>query len=302
MGEVDKALRFAANPRIVVVVGPGGSREALQTAPIYRQGALPNIAPTSTSRLLRQAGPWTFLMAADDSVQGEFIGAFVAERLHASSALLFYIPDEYGLGLATGTAQALAARGVRLLDRVAIRSRERCPQGSRNPYEPAVAAALRGGRPDVIVVAGRTIETACIAQAVHSRLPRVPIVAGDGVLVDRDFLLLAGAAADSLYLVAFWHPSRSDHASQLFVNQFTARIGRAPRHDDAMFYDAVMLVATAIKSAGPQRAAIRAYLTSLGRTRPPYQGITGPIAFTDAAPRPLLMTRVRAGHTEVILP
>jgi branched-chain amino acid transport system substrate-binding protein len=122
------------------------------------------------------------------------------------------------------------------------------------------------------------------------------------VLVDQQFLQIAGPAADSMYLVSFWHPSQPDPGSRGFVARFTTMVGRPPRHDDAMFYDAVMLMGTAIRSAGAERTAVRDYLASLGRTRPPYEGITGPIAFTDEAHRPLLMTRIRAGRTEVLPP
>ncbi|HTL04722.1 MAG TPA: ABC transporter substrate-binding protein [Gemmatimonadales bacterium] len=301
LGEVDKALYFAADAEVVGVVGPGGSREALQTAPIYQHAGLPNLLPTATSSLLHHAGRWTFMMAPDDSVQGEFIGAFVADRLSARSVLLFYIPDEYGLGLATGTQAALARRGVRLLDRVAIRTRERCPpETPENPYTSAVAAALNTERPDVIVIAGRTNETACIARAVSGRLAGARIVAGDGVLVNDAFERMAGAAADSIYLVAFWHPSNEAAASRGFVTRFQALVGRVPQHDDAMYYDAVMLMAAAMGSAGADRTAIRDYLETLGRSRPPYQGITGPIAFTPEARRPLLMTRIRDHRTEPV--
>jgi ABC-type branched-subunit amino acid transport system substrate-binding protein len=67
-----------------------------------------------------------------------------------------------------------------------------------------------------------------------------------------------------------------------------------------MYYDAVMLVAQAIRTVGSNRAAIRRYLEELGRTRPPYQGITGSLAFTLQARRPLLMTRVRQGVTQPV--
>src|SRR5437899_8805507 len=57
VAEVDWASRLAALPGIVGVVGPGGSREALESAPVYREAHVPLIVPTATSRLLRDAGP-----------------------------------------------------------------------------------------------------------------------------------------------------------------------------------------------------------------------------------------------------
>ncbi len=53
-----------------------------------------------------------------------------------------------------------------------------------------------------------------------------------------------------------------------------------PDASEALQYDAYMLLAAAIREAGPSRVAVRKWLESLGRSREPWQGVTGPIAFT----------------------
>jgi branched-chain amino acid transport system substrate-binding protein len=299
--EVDRAIRFAANEEIVAVVGPGGSREALQTTAIYQKAGLPNVIPTATSRRLSGLGPWTFLLAPDDSVQGEFIGTFGTERLAARSVTIMYLPDEYGQGLAAGSRAALAQRGITVVSAMPVRPSRTCPPAApRNSYDDVALDVLRAGTPDLIVLAARTSETACIARAVSQRAPGTQFVAGDGVLVNSGFLAMAGPAADSIYFVAFWDAARDDPASRAFVTRFRARFGREPRHDEAMFYDGVMLVGEAIRTAGPSRTAIRQYLEELGRTRPPYPGITGPISFAPGSVRPLLMTRLNNGRLKLL--
>jgi branched-chain amino acid transport system substrate-binding protein len=301
LGEVDRALRYARDPAVVALVGPGGSREALQTAPVYRDAGLANVIPTATSKLLRDLGPLSFLLAPNDSIQGEFIGRFVAERLRAKVAAIMYVPDEYGVGLAAGSAVAMGNRGVKITARLPVRPNQLCqPHVPRNSYDDVVADVFAYGVPDVIVLATRTRESACIARSVQRRAPVTRFVAGDGAVVQHAFLELVGAAADSMYFVAFWHHDRPDSASRAFVAQFRAIVKREPRHDDAMFYDAVMLVGQAIRNGGASRAAVAEYLSQLGRERPPYRGVTGPIAFTPGAPRPLLMTRLRDGHPEPV--
>lgn len=301
VSEVDKAIQFAADPRIVGVVGPSSSREALQTAPVYRNAGLPNIVPTATSRLLRSASPWTFMLAADDSVQGEFIGSFVADRLGSRTALLFYVADEYGLGLAIGVRAALARHKVRLLDGIVVRSGLPCPlEDGANGYEEVVTAALRAGMPDAVVLATRTPETSCLVRALASRLEAARFVAGDATLLDGLPLARAGPAAAAINAVAFWVPGSSDTASRSFRIRFHTTVGRYPRHDEAMAYDAVMLLATAIRAVGPDREAIRQYLEDLGERRPPYPGVTGPIAFRPGSQRPLIMTRVSGNTIEAV--
>ncbi len=300
-GEVNRALRLSARPDLVAVVGPGGSREALQSAPIYREAGIPHVIPTATSRRLRDLGQGTYVLAPNDSLQGDFIGAFAAGFLLARRALLFYVPDEYGVGLAAGAGASLAARGIALVDQVPVQPTQLCrPRRPTNPYDDVVRAALLSGVPDVVILATRTPEGACLARALRDRVPGARFIAGDGVLVQPLFTEMAGSAIDSLYVVAFWVASAGDSRSADFVERFRAVTQREPRSDDAMFFDATMLAAEAVREAGPSRAAVRGFLESLGRSRPPYAGVTGPIAFTPDARRPMLMTRVRQGRPEPV--
>lgn len=291
--EVQRATLLAANPEVVVVVGPGGSREALQVAPVYGAADMPVLIPTATSRLLENAGALTFRLAPDDSVQGEFIAAFADTALALRHLAIFYVPDEYGIGLAAGAARAATSRGLTILERAPIRLTQDCLDAAgREHYDNVVAQLARRGTPDGVVIAARTVEAGCLTRALRARWPQVDILAGDGVYLESGFFLRAGDAAQRTYLVAFWHPELPSPASRAFRDRFVAQTGRVPRHGDAVFADAALLAATAIREGGASRAEVAEYLRSLGRTRPPYDGITGAIAFTPTHQRPLWMTRV----------
>lgn len=301
--QVEQAVKAAARPAVVAVVGPGGSRDALQVVPIYREAGLPQILPSATSGLLPSGGPWSFRLAPSDSAQGEFLGEFVARMLHGRAVTLFYIPDEYGRGLGSGISAALLRLGVRLIDRVPVPGGLPCVEADvRNPYDDMLVSTLRRGRPDVIVVAGAAWEAVCLARAAGPRLPGIRIVAGDAAEINLLQRRQAGPIADSIYLVAFWHPAQSDSTSREFTRRFRRVVGRLPTHGDAMWYDAAMVAATAIRSVGPSRKAVRDYLVSLGNTRPPYPGVTGPIAFTPGIRRPIVMTRLAGPETVLIAP
>jgi branched-chain amino acid transport system substrate-binding protein len=290
--EVERAQRFAAIPALVGIVGHGGSRGTLVAAPVYNQAGIPQIAPTSTSRLLKQAGPWTFQLPPDDSVEGAFIARFAMERLGASRLSVFYINDEYGAGLRDGVAAEVGRRAARILDVVGF------DKGSDFPT--LVAASLHRAIPDVLVVAGRQRETALIASAAWRRHRGLRVIAGDGALVLPMLSEAAGPAADSIYVVAFWLPDHGDSLSHAFVERFQRLAGRVPQSTDAMNHDALLLMARAVRDVGPNRSAIRAYLASLGVTRPPYPGVTGPIAFTATRPPRLIMTHVRGGGVQPV--
>lgn len=300
--EVKRAQLLSEDRDVVVVVGPGGSREVLQVAPIYGEAGLPLLVPTATSRLLDAAGAHLFRLAADDSVQGEFIATFADSVLQARSIAVYHVPDEYGIGLAAGTVATARARGLALRERTPVRLLQACADDNgRRYYENLTRELDQRGRPDAVVLAMRTVEAACFTKALRARWPAIAIIAGDGVYLDNSFLSGAGDAAVGTYLVAFWHPDLPHAASKRFVQAYRATVGRPPRHGDAVFVDAAVLAATAIRSGAGTRDAITDYLRGLGRERPPFAGIIGPISFAPGAARPLYMTRVERDGSSLLV-
>ena len=299
-GPVHLANAMAILPDISGIVGPPSSREALHAAPIYAEARIPAVIPTATSRRVRDAGRWIFTLAPDDSVEGEFLAAFVHDRLHAPAVTLYSVPDEYGLGLRDATAAALERRGVAVADRVTLPLLSVCG-GPLDPVEAVVTASLQRTRPAVAVFASRTPETACAIRLLAARHPGMRFVAGDGTVASPDLFDIAGAAVDSLYLVAFWHPDVEPVTSTAFVQRFRRVANRMPHHADALVYDAAMVLGTAIRAAGADGESVRDYLASLGVERPAYQGLTGAIAFGAAAHRPIFMTRASTAARGAVL-
>jgi len=286
--EARRAESLVAIPGMVGVVGHSSSRGSLVAAPIYNEAGVVQVTPIATSRLLRTAGRWTFNLAPDDSIEGAFIGGFAAGPLKARRVAIYFVNDEYGLGLRDGVTSELARRGVRVVDQVAM--------DPSSDFETLVSASLARARPDVVVVAGRQAQTGDIARLYRAHGAPRAVVGGDGALMLPQLADTAGAAADSVYAVAFWLPDAPDSLSRAFVASYRRLVGGTPQSADAMTYDALMLLATAARASGGKPAAVRGYLESLGRTLPPYRGVTGEISFTRTTPPRLLMVRLRAGQ------
>jgi branched-chain amino acid transport system substrate-binding protein len=281
------AQRLADLPRVAAVVGPSNSRNGLTTAPVFNAAGIPQVIPSATSRLLQHAGPWTFLLAPDDSLEGLFIADHVAGALRARRVAVFYENDEYGQGLRDAVVTALAARGVAVLGET--------PVLPESDFDALVRAAFRAGRPDAVVAATRDVGAATIATLVARLSPGIPVVAGDAALGRATLHPPAGAAAD-LRLVAFWVPDTTDPVQREYLAVAGRILQRTPTADDAMTQDALMMLVTAIHDVGPDRGAIRDWLRSLGRERPPFPGITGPIAFGVGGAGRMRMVRPTGGR------
>lgn len=286
--EVQRAESLVRTEGVVAVLGHTSSRGALAAAPVYDSAGIPQVTAIATSRRLQLAGPYTFAVAPNDSIEGAFIANFVATRLRANRVAMFCENDEYGRGLCSGVRDELARHAVRVVDRV--------PFSYNSDHATLLAAAASRSNPDAVVVAGRQLAAATYAIATAEHLPGVPVVTGDAALVLPELSDSAGAAAANLYVTSLWQPDADDNAAQRFISRFRERTGRLPGPFDALSYDAMMLLGTAIREAGRDPDAIAGWLSSLGDSRPAYKGVTGRIAFGPSRETRLVMTRIVDGQ------
>jgi len=286
--EIARARRLAALPGVMGVVGHAGSRGTLITAPIYSDAHIPLVVPTATSGRLWEVGDWVFPLAPTDSVESTFLGEAAVDGLHAERIALYFINTAYGTGIRTELRRWLAGRGMTLVDEV--------PYVPESDFATLVDASLRRSRPDLAILVGRRIEVAELAALLHARDPAVRLLAADGAYDDLSELIrAAGPAIDSLYLTTFWAPDTTVAIQRDFVRRYREETGREPVAFEAMRYDAIMVLAEAIREVGHDRTAIRDWLASLGRSRPPYHGVTGEITFRPGARRNFVLVRIRDG-------
>lgn len=274
--EVQRAEKIVSLPGLVSVVGHNASRGSLVAAPIYNDAGIPMVVPTGTSRLLEDAGPWTMMLAPSDSAEGRFICEFVQARFGAPSITIFFVTDEYGIGLRDGVATACTGMGIRIGDEVAF--------SPGSDLELLVQASLRRSRPGMVFIAGRPGETTSIKRSLDQLLPGTPVITGDGAFDERRLREFGSDVLDGLYAVAFWLPIPDDSLSAAFIERFQRLNGRIPGASEAMARDCLMVVAHAIDEAGPSPGRVRDYLMELGRSRPAYSGVTGPVMFGPGRP------------------
>ena len=275
----EQASLFADDASVVAVVGHTGSRDALLAAAVYNARGIPQVVPNATSGLLGRAGPWTFTLVPSDSVEGEFIASYALDSLRVSRIGVLYLGDEYGIGLRDGVRGALRRRGTDVVDASMIPSDWCYAEPAAAIHQAVINASLRRSRPDVVVVTTGSSSGWCTAEYIHVANPEIWVVFGDGMdgarLVPD---LTPRVNAGRVRGVEFWSAG-TDSLSRAFVDRIERTLKRPPEASHALQYDAYMLLTAAIREAGPDRRAIRRWLESLGRTREPWPGLTGPIAF-----------------------
>jgi ABC-type branched-subunit amino acid transport system substrate-binding protein len=279
LSATEQALRFANLPGLVAVVGHAGSRDALLAASVYEQRGVPNVVPAATSRRLSSVGEWILPLAPNDSVEGAFLASFAADSLGARRVVVLYVGDEYGAGIRDGVEAAIGPRDMQVDDVLVAHS----VCGSNDlaeAQELIVTAAMRRSMPEVVILAVGADAT-CLSRFVLAERPGTWILGADGATFDSAFLEALTAAQEArIRRVAFWVPG-SDPANTRFIETIMRTMGREPTSSEALTWDAYAAVATAIREGGPTRVAVRNWFESLGRSRPPFEGVSGPISFEN---------------------
>ncbi len=93
---------------------------------------------------------------------------------------------------------------------------------------------------------------------------------------------------------------RPGEANAAFVAKYRAAYDdRVPDHRGAGTYDIVRLLARALSAVGADRKRVRDYLAGVGDASPPYDGVTGRIAFDrhgDVPDKDVVIGVVRNGR------
>lgn len=269
---LQSAERLAADPAILAIVGHTNSAASLAASQVYNTRRITQIAPTSSTPLYSRAGPYSFRLVGSDLDQGVFIANHVLTRSPRLRTAILYTNDDYGRPLRTVLVDRLRAAGL-----VPVHDSPFIEEGVSNDYS-EMSMAMARTRPELLVWIGRAHEFIRIQPLLQRALPGLIVLASDGFdgpLVSRD---TAGTFAGVSY-VRFVDPS-STNAELLRVREWFSQSGLGNTSDQAILsYDAVMLLGEALRHAGSGREAIRDWMWEVGKTTPPFIGISGPIAF-----------------------
>lgn len=274
------AQAFVDDARISGVVGHVTSGAMVAAAKVY-DGHLAAIATTASSAELTGISRWAFRVISSDSANGVDLARF-ADRLGKRRAYVLYENDSYGRGLADAFRRTFGGDVIGF---------DPIDATGRDAEVFAAWAASRSA--DLVFVAGTERSGIAFLSAARAAGLNADFLGGDGwtgIVAD------ASAAEGALVGAPFTARDQRPEA-QRFVQAFTAKFGNEPDGNAALAYDAVQVLAAALRSVGDDRAAVRDWLAS--RTKDAaVPGVTGSIAFQlsgDPIGKALVMTRVRGG-------
>jgi branched-chain amino acid transport system substrate-binding protein len=228
--------------RVVALLGEVASGNTLAAAPKAQAAKVPMISPSSTNPAVTQVGDYISRVCFIDPFQGAVMAKFAANTLKAKkAAIMLDFNSPYSRGLTEFFESSFKKLGGEILDKQSYTQGDRDYKGQ--------LTAIRAKNPDVIYVPGYYGEVGVIAKQAKQLGINVPLLGGDG----WDSTQLWDLGGDSLngdFISNHYSVDDPSPAIQKFVADYKARNGNVPDALAALGYDAMKVLADAIKRAG----------------------------------------------------
>jgi branched-chain amino acid transport system substrate-binding protein len=259
--------KFAAEPDMVAVIGEVASKRSITAAPVLQKAGIPMISPSSTNENVTKVGPYIFRVCFIDNFQGYVMAKFAAEDLKAKKiGIMRNQGEDYSVGLADVFKSEFAKMGGQIIADVSYSANDSDFRSQLGQIKDA----------DAIFVPGYYNEVGTIARQARELGIKAPLLGCDGWDSPN---LIAGAGGPGKALEGCYfsnHYSKDDKSPRVqdFVKAYEAANGKKPSGLAALGYDAMMILADAIKRAGTtDRAKVRDAIASTKD----FPGVTGDI-------------------------
>jgi branched-chain amino acid transport system substrate-binding protein len=251
---------------VVAVLGEVASSASIAAAPICQTNKVPMITPSSTNPEVTKKGDYIFRMCFIDSYQGPIMARFAAEDLHAKrAAILTDVKNDYSTGLTAQIEQVFSAAGGQIVGKQSYSNGD-------SDFRSQLTA-LRTVNPEVIFIPGYYTDVGQIASQARDLGMKAPFVGGDGWESPK-LLEIGGKSLEGSFYANHYFYADPAPVVRDFVEHYKQRYGVVPDALAALGYDAMKVLADAMKRAkkldGPSlREAIAATKD--------YNGVTGVI-------------------------
>jgi branched-chain amino acid transport system substrate-binding protein len=299
LGEDDKAdpkegtlaAQKLVDAGVVAVVGHLNSGTTIPASKIYADASLAQVSPSATNPKYTEQGFKTaFRVVANDNQQGAVLANYAANEMKAKTVAVIDDRTAYGQGLADVFEKVAKEKGLKVVAREFTNDKA-------TDFN-AILTKIRAAKPDVVMYGGMDATAGPMAKQMKQLGIKSQFLAGDGVC-SPEFIKLAGDAADILTCSMAGEAVEKLAKGEEFKQKYKAKFGTEVQVYSPYSYDAVYVLAEAIKRAGKvDRAAIAAAVPATN-----YAGLTGQIAFDekgDIKNGAISMFKVKEGKLEYI--
>jgi ABC-type branched-subunit amino acid transport system substrate-binding protein len=280
---VSRVAHMVYEDRVWALIGSIDGASTHLAEQVVAKARVPLVNPASSDHTVHMANvPWMFSCLPGDDAQAAALARAVLDQAAGAPFVLLSADDHDARVFSQELMRAWGRAGAAPRRRLVLR------RGEQAGLPEVVHQALTSAAETAVVIADAG-DSARVVRSLRSGGFAGAILGGPA-LGRRLFLEESSDAGEGVIFPLLYQPAPDDPFRLLFESRF----GRTPDYAAAHTYDAVRLLAGAIREAGPNRARIRDALE--GAT--PVDGVTGAIRWDSLGQnqRPVALGTIRGGR------
>jgi branched-chain amino acid transport system substrate-binding protein len=286
------AKKLITRDKVVAILGEVASGRSLEAAPIAQAAGVPMISPSSTNPKVTEIGDYIFRVCFIDPFQGKLLAGFAQRTLKAQNvAILSDVAAPYSVGLAQYFREAFTAGGGKIISEQKYSSKDKDFS--------AQLTAIKGAKPDAIMVPGYYNEVGLIVRQARALGIKVAMFGGDGWEAPELMQIAGAEALQGTYYSTHFSSESTEPLAQKFVAAYKAKYNETPDAMAALGYDSAMVLVDAIKRAGgTEGAKLRTALAATSN----FPGATGATTLNEKrdATKPAVIITAKDGKFQYV--
>lgn len=273
---VNVTKRLTGQDKVVAILGPNASGNAIPIAPILEQAKVPDIATVATNPKVTvldgKVKPYNFRVCFIDPYQGAVAAGYAYDRLgFRKAAILYDVSDDYSQGLREYFKLNFEKKGGTIVADESF-------NGGDVDFRPQLSK-IKAAKPDIIFMPYFFKEAALSANQARELGITQVLMGGDGWPSDQ-LISMGGKSLEGCYFVN--HLDYADPAVQDYKTRYKAKYGKETELNGFLVHDAVLLLVAGLQKAGKVNGeALAKALEGIE-----IQGITGKIAISPETHNP----------------
>lgn len=254
--------------KVDLVLGSVASSNTLASSPIAQAAKVPLLTPASTNEKVTMTGDYIFRTCFTDNFQGVVMAKFAFNTLSKrKAAIIVDNSSDYSKGLQKVFKEEFGTLGGAVIQ-------DNFTYTQKDTDFRSLLTKVKRANPDVIFLPGYYSEVGLILKQARQMGMDMPILGGDGWDSPKLQELAGPQGIKGNYISSHFSPDDADPKVQKFVKDYMERYNEKPGAMAALGFDAMLVVADAIKRAGSNNATDiqKALATTVA-----FEGVTGSI-------------------------
>ena len=253
--------------KVFALLGPIKSTQVLAISDRVKMAGVPTLIGGTNVNLTKQGNDWFFRCRPDDSIVVKAMLQYIKDDMKLTKVGILHDADAFGTGGADLIAELAPKYGITVVKREKYTTKDK-------DYT-AQLLSLRAAKAEVMIHYGTNAEDVAVCQRQFRQLGLPYKYLGSPSSAVKDTLALSGKAANGVLAVADAMPGGSKEYND-YAAAYQKEYGEEMDAWAAWNYDAIMILAKALKEQGPDRAKVRAAILGLKD----HQGVLGTYTFS----------------------